>query len=111
MRFSSGAALVAATFLISGQAVALETRSYVVSAFWHAMDSSERDCPDGLNPKIKEQYEQNLAALGFSAREIASLFNEIIELFPLPGQSEIMRRGRHSGEVGDIGVKIIMNGG
>jgi hypothetical protein len=79
MRLRFGAAFAAASILMSGQALALETRSYVVSAFWHAMNSTDKDCPDGLNPKIKEQYEQNLAALGLSAREIASLMEGYVE--------------------------------
>ena len=79
MRASLGTAIAVAFSLSSAQASALESRSYVMTAFWHAMDSSDRDCPDGLNPKIKEQYEQNLAALGFSAREIASLMEGYVE--------------------------------
>lgn len=79
MRFTYGTALAVACFFVSSQASALETRSYVMSAFWHAMNTTDADCPDGLNPKIKEQYEQNLAALGLSAREISTLMEGYVE--------------------------------
>jgi hypothetical protein len=78
-RLAVTAAAVMIGVTASVSASALETRSYVMSSFWQAMNTTDKDCPDGLNPKIKEQYEQNLAALGFKPREIASLMEGYVE--------------------------------
>ncbi|MGE0282965.1 MAG: hypothetical protein AB7P20_20440 [Rhizobiaceae bacterium] len=50
-----------------------------MSSFWHAMDTREGDCSKGVNPKIKEQYELNLAALGYSQKQIAALMENFVE--------------------------------
>lgn len=54
-------------------AAAFETKSYVMSRFWHAANNQEGDCPDGLNPRYKEQWAKNLADMGFSPQDIAGL--------------------------------------
>jgi hypothetical protein len=73
------AAAVIATVFSAQSVFALETRSYVVSWFWHAPYSQDTDCPGGLNPKMKDQYRKNLADLGFSVSEIATLMEAYVE--------------------------------
>jgi hypothetical protein len=53
-----------------------ETRSYVMSMFWHALETKDEDCPGGINPKIELQHEKNLIALGYSKEEAAELARE-----------------------------------
>jgi hypothetical protein len=72
-------ACTAAVAAISSPASAIESRTYVMSSFWHAMNTTPQDCPTGINPKIKEQYELNLAALGYSARDIATMMEGFVE--------------------------------
>ncbi len=57
----------------TGSASALETRTFVVSAFWQAASSADGDCRDGINPDIQVQYERNLVALGKTLSEAKAI--------------------------------------
>ena len=66
---------------LSAAPASAETRSYVMTMFWHALETTEEDCPGGINPKIEEQHEKDLVLLGYSPEEAAALikngyFNE-----------------------------------
>src|SRR3954465_4158531 len=50
-------------------AAASESKSFVMSRFWHAANNADGDCPDGLNPRYKEQWAKNLLDLGLSRQE------------------------------------------
>ena len=53
-----------------------ETQSYVMTMFWHALETTPEDCPNGINPKIEVQHEKDLVLLGYSPEEAAALVKE-----------------------------------
>lgn len=67
------AAASALFFLSASSAAQAETRSYVLSYFTQAMNSTEGDCAGGLNPKMDVQSAKNLQTLGYSGAEIEEL--------------------------------------
>ena len=74
VRFAAALALTCAVGIVSAQsASALESKSYVMSRFWHAANNTEGDCAGGLNPRYKEQWAKNLLDLGYSPREAAAI--------------------------------------
>lgn len=73
MRVACGTALTVASILLSGQALALETRSYAMAWFTAAVSNQDGDCPGGVNPEVGDQYARNLALLGYSGSDVERL--------------------------------------
>jgi hypothetical protein len=69
---AAGAALAG----LSAQPAAAETQSYVMTMFWHALETTPEDCPNGINPKIEVQHEKDLVLLGYSPEEAAALVKQ-----------------------------------
>jgi hypothetical protein len=65
----------AANGLLPSTALALETRSYVVSWFHTATYAYDGDCPHGLNPEHQELWTKALRELGYSPADIQRLLN------------------------------------
>src|SRR3954468_17887113 len=57
-------------------AAAMQSKSFVMSRFWHAANNADGDCPEGLNPRYKEQWAKNLLDLGISGQEAEKLMAE-----------------------------------
>lgn len=74
MRWLKAAVLASASVAaLSASPACAETRSYVVTMFWHALDTRDDDCPNGINPKIEVQYQKDLELLGYSKQEAADM--------------------------------------
>lgn len=69
---AAGAALAG----LSATPAAAETQSYVMTMFWHALETTPEDCPNGINPKIEVQHEKDLVLLGYSPEEAAALVKQ-----------------------------------
>jgi len=94
-------AVMAGAFLATAygpQAEALETRSYVMSSFWHAANSQDGDCPDGLNMKIKEQYAKDLADVGYSQEDIKRMIDDYVGGGGKELMAAVINRGRINGK-------------
>lgn len=76
-RASHGAGFLIATallsLLIAAPTLAAERRSFAVNWFAPATNSQDGDCPEGINPPWAQQELTDLATLGFSPQQIASL--------------------------------------
>lgn len=85
---------LSASFLFCHEAVASQTKSYVVSWFYTATYSQDGDCPDGLNDNIETHFRKVLALLGKSQPEIEGAVKAI------PGSMYVMLgdRGRIDGK-------------
>lgn len=58
---------------LAAQPAAAETQSYVMTMFWHALETTPEDCPNGINPKIEEQHEKDLVLLGYTPEQAKAL--------------------------------------
>jgi hypothetical protein len=72
------AALAAGVALVglSVQPAAAETQSFVMTMFWHALETTNEDCPNGINPKIEVQHEKDLVLMGYSPEEAHKLVQD-----------------------------------
>src|SRR6185295_5522374 len=59
--------------LLSAVPAQAETKTYVMTMFWHALETRPDDCPNGINPKIEVQYQTDLQLLGYTKEEAAKL--------------------------------------
>src|SRR5437868_8986899 len=69
-------AVLTVGLMTAPSATATESKSFVMSRFWHAANNVDGDCPDGLNPRYKEQWAKNLLDLGISRQEAEKLMAE-----------------------------------
>ncbi len=71
-------ALVAGVALagLSVRPAAAETQSFVMTMFWHALETTNEDCPNGINPKIEVQHEKDLVLMGFTPEEAKKLVQD-----------------------------------
>ncbi len=102
-KLGSLAALVLLGSFAAFDAAATESKSFVMSSFWHAANNLEGDCPGGLNPRYKEQWAKNLADLGYSPREVGEIMERNVNGDALDYEhNELMRimvnRGRINGQ-------------
>jgi hypothetical protein len=58
---------------LSAQPASAETQSYVMTMFWHALETTPEDCPNGINPKIEVQHEKDLVLLGYTPEQAHEL--------------------------------------
>lgn len=72
-------ASLALTCVMAHPAAALESKSYVLAYFGHAVSSKEGDCAGGLNATLEVQYAKNLQALGYKGAEIEELMKSFGE--------------------------------
>lgn len=78
---------------------AAETRSYAVSWFAQAMNSTETDCPDGVNLPWKEHRLKILRDYGHSGEQIEAMVQEELSgKGRSPINAFIAMRGRMNGE-------------
>ena len=71
--YGFGGASLAAALLCAGSASAMESKSFAVYWFAQASYSQDGDCEGGLNPKMSDQYVQDLRDLGYKGPEIEKL--------------------------------------
>lgn len=71
-------ALVAGVALVglSVRPAAAEMQSFVMTMFWHALETTNEDCPNGINPKIEVQHEKDLVLMGFTPEEAKKLVQD-----------------------------------
>lgn len=92
------AAPIFALSLLAPQAASAETKSFVVSWFYPAMNSKEGDCPDGLNPLTSEVIHRIMREAGKTEEEIAALADELAN-FQSPTMTQyVAMRGRIDGK-------------
>jgi hypothetical protein len=85
-----------------GSAEAAESRGFVVSWFYPAMNSQEGDCgPDGINPRGDKIFEGVLKSQNMSPSEIQDALRGAPDVFP----SAITERGSIDGKA----VNVYMN--
>jgi hypothetical protein len=98
MRLSSYVAPLAVAAAFTASPALAESRTYVISWFSLATNSTAGDCSKGVNPPVEEQYLRNLGPLGYTPEQIAEFRKKQTE-----GDEEelnnIMRmRGRMNGQ-------------
>ncbi len=106
MRWWKAVLLVSASLAaVSAGPARAETRSYVVTMFWHALETRDDDCPNGINPKIEVQYQKDLELLGYSKGEAAELIKQDGE------RGEDSNRGWETDKLGHILIDRARVGG